>query len=253
LPKGTLLRLTGEIEGRFYPVEVELEQGNIEGWVRQDFLNLEEQRREQEQRERRKREGVAAVENAPRNTIPRKRNRLRVPKDESLLLGRKPTFFFGVHGGGAWSITNAISGSSFTGLGFSLGGHVGTLLVKDVPVRFEVGYTSVGGQDAAANEGTWGFIDAGLTGGYQVDDFEFFARVHYGYAVSVSNLPGGLNNAFVSVSDLSSLWIGGGIAYRVMASELTNLSVRGMYNLSFLQSPFGFQTFHLQLVFDLHV
>ena len=255
LPKGTLLRLTGQQESFYYSVEVELEQGVIEGWVKEGFLNLEQQ-----QKEKKKRESIGADGFPPPvdpkkagEAVPaKKRAKLRVPKDEGLLLYRQPTFFFGAHGGGTYSIIPAINGSTFSGAGFSLGVHVGTFLRQNIPLRIELGYSNQGGADASGNPASFAFMELGATCGYLYEGFEFFGRLHYGLAISVSNLPGGLNTTFGPVSDLSSLWIGAGAAYRIPVNEMSNLSIRGLYSMSFLQSPFIFHMLGLQMVFDVN-
>ncbi len=252
LPKGTLLRITGEQEGTFYPVDVELEQGNIEGWVQQDRLLIEKKAAPPKSAERKTVQNDSSSASPPPS--PRKKARLRVPSDESLLLHRKTSFFFGVHGGGLFGITHGYDGPSgylFTGLSFSGGVHGGFYLRRDVPIRFELAYTNLTGTDAGSNEAGFGFIDAGASVGYAMDEFEFYGNLHYAFAISVTSLPGTLGTRFGSVSSLGSLWIGAGAAYRFYRSALVDVSVRGAYAISFLRNPLGFQTLTVQLVLDM--
>lgn len=263
LPKGTLLRLTGEQEGGLYSVEVELEQGTMEGWVRQDRLNLEEQQREQEaSKAKKKSDAVVDKEKTKTETVttlapkPRKRARLRVPSDESLLLHRETSFFFGVHGGMNWGMIRALDGATeyaYSGMGFTAGGHFGMFLAKVIPVRFELTYTNLSGADSTTGNTTLGagFADIGASIGYLVDDFELFANLHYGFGVSITSLPGGLNTSFPKGSSFSTFFIGAGAGYTFLRSELTNVSARAYYSISFLQNPLGFQSAGLQLVFDM--
>ncbi len=243
LPAGTLLKITGEAEGNFYPVEVELEKGSLEGWVPANLLGLEEQDREQRAQTPAKVEGTTAP-------LVAKKNR-RIPKDETLLLRREPSFFYGVGAGPLLSIINAIDGNSFSGIGISAGGHVGFFLGPELPLRIEVLYNGLSGADARGNGANFGFVDAGASIAYHLSPIEFFGKLSYSLGVSVSSLPGTLNNSFTSVSDLSALWIGAGVGYRFTVSDLLKITTRLSYNLSFLQSPFTFQTIGLLFFIDL--
>ncbi len=246
LPKGTLLRLLGEQTGRFVSVEVELQSGTLEGWVVKQRLNLEEQSREELLEESRR--GDDKPKNA-RELAPRIK-RSRVPKDEGLLLRRQPTFFYGPNVAGVFSIINA-STDSFTGMGFSAGGHVGTFLGRDLPLRFELTYLSLNGLgQATAAPVSFGFLETALSLAYQVNDLELVARTGYAFAMGVSTLPGALNGSFGAISELSTLWIGGGIGYQFTFSEITHATVRAMYGVGLIQSPFVFQTIGIQALLD---
>jgi hypothetical protein len=247
-----LLRLTGEQEGNLYSVEVELEQGTVEGWVRQDRLNLEQQAREQEASKSKASKPEKITTQSPKL---RRRARLRVPSDESLLLHRETSFFFGLHGGVNWGLIRAVDGAteySYSGLGFTAGGHFGIFLAKQIPVRFEVAYTALSGSDSTTGNTTLGagFVDLGATLGYLIDDFELFANAHYGLGVSITSLPGGLNTSFPRGSSFNSFFVGAGAGYAMLRSDLTNITARAYYSISFLQNPLGFQVVGLQLVFD---
>lgn len=246
LPKGTLLRLLGEQTGRFVSVEVELQSGTLEGWVVKQRLNLEEQSREELLEESRRAEGKPK---SARELAPRAR-RSRVPKDEGLLLHRQPTFFYGPNAGGVFGIIGAAT-DSFSGMGFSAGGHIGIFIGRDLPLRFELSYLSLNGLgQVTAVPVSFGFMDAALSLAYQVNDLELVARAGYAFGMGVSTLPGALNTAFGSVSELSSLWVGAGLGYQFTFSEITHMTVRAMYGVALIQSPFTFQTIGIQALLD---
>ncbi len=236
LPRGTLLRISGEEEGRYLPVEVELEQGGLEGWILQDKLS---------------RPGQEVKKKAPAETVgtvkPRRR---RVPKDEELLFRRQPTFFYGVNAGGVYSLINAFDASSYGGLGFSAGGHFGFFLNPVLPLRIEVGYTSLIASDSAGVPVSFGFLDVGASLAYELKDFEFFGKIHYAIGSSVSALPGALASAFGEVSELGGIWVGAGVGYRFPASGMVRFSTRLGYHVSVGNSVFAFNTFRLSLLLD---
>jgi hypothetical protein len=236
LPRGTLLRISGEEEGLYLPVEVELEQGGLEGWILQDKLSRPGQDVEKK----------SAVEVAE----PTKRPRRRVPKDEELLFRRQPTFFYGLNAGGLYSLINAFDATSYGGFGFSAGGHLGFFLSRTLPLRIEVGYTSLLASDSNGVAVSFGFLDAGASLSYELKEFEFFGKVHYAFGSSVSALPGALASAFGAVSELGGIWVGAGIGYRFPSSNMVRFSTRLGYHVSLGNSVFAFNTFRLSLLLD---
>lgn len=255
LPKGTLVRVTGDTDGPFIPIEVELEQGSVEGWVQKGQLNLEEQKREAEAEA----EAEAAGEEVPRKKVTRPtkkraallRSRKRVPKDEGLLLRRAPSFFYGLNAGSGFSLVRAVDGNVFQGIGFTGGAHVGIFVGREFPLRFDLGYTYLNMVDGTGFPVGFGFLDIGVSGAYNVNDIELFGRVHYAFGMSVTDLPGTLANEFDSVSQLGSIWLGAGAGYRFAISDVTHLTVRGSYSLSLIQAPFFYQLFAITAILDL--
>lgn len=232
---------------------MELERGTLEGWIRSDLLGLEEQDREKEARAAEKQK-KAISEKAPLEEVPtttaKKGRRRRIPQDESLLFRRTPSFFYGVEAGPTFSIINAI-GNSFSGIGVVAGADAGFYLGDDLPLRIEILYNLLSGVDGSGNQVSFGFLDIGASLAYHLNSFEFYGRLSYGLGISVSNLPGSLGSSFTSVTDLSSVWAGAGVGYRFTVSAMTKITARLNYSLSFLQSPFSFQTIGLIFLFDL--
>jgi hypothetical protein len=245
LPRGTLLRVTGEAEGPYSPIEVELESGNMEGWVLTERLNLAEQDRELEK------ERLAKEKQGLNAAAPAKKKGRRVPQDEALLLRRQPSFIYGLNGGGTYSFIGAIDNTSYSGLGFTLGAHFGVFLNPRLPLRAEFVYGSFSGASATNTSASFGFLEGAASLGYEFKAFEIFGRVHYAFASSVSNLPGTLNTTFTSVSDLGGFWAGAGVGYRLSQSDFASVLLRLGYSFSLSQSPFSFHTFRLSLYFDL--
>ncbi len=246
LPKGTLLRLLGDQQGKFIHVEVELEQGSLEGWVRQDRLNLDEQDKEKAKEKPKKR-----IREIPFDADQAKPTRARVPKDESLLLGRKPSFFYGVGASGNYGlIRSPEDGRFYAGPGFSAGANVGMYVDRSLPIRFEMLYTTLTGASSDGFVAGWGFVQAGFSGAYNIDNIEIFGSMHYAFGISISDLPTD-GPLFNSPSDMSSLWFGGGVGYRIPLSPLTSLTSRAFYSISFSQAPFNFQILGVMFLIDL--
>jgi hypothetical protein len=256
---------------------VELEDGDLEGWVRRDSISRESFDEGDERPApppkkvtRIRRDGEEQLgDDEPRL---RPRGRIKVPKDEGLLLHRDTTFFYGLHGSGSLVIMQDSGGNSYIGPGFSAGVHGGLFLADNIPIQIEVGYTYLSGaltgsstsssssgsgssSSGSSSTGTvtvssisFGFLDAGASIKYGIDNFELFGTLKYSYGIGVSNLPTTITIS--SAADLSSLWVGGGAGYRIPLSDMTDMSLRASYGISFLRSPVGFQTLSLGVAID---
>jgi hypothetical protein len=247
LPFGTLMKITGEPNNGYMPVQVELDRGMLDGWVRADLLGLEEQEKEKEAWEKNKE--APAPDSAKR--VGKKSRRLIIPQDERLLFRRTPSFFYGAIASPHFSLIQATNGTGFYGVGGAAGGDVGFFLAPDFPMRIEVLYNYLSGFDSTGNFASFGFLDIGSSIAYRVNAFEIYGRLSYGFGLAVSNLPGTLGTTFNSVSDLGCVWAGAGVGYRFTVSEVLKMTARLHYQLSFLQSPFTFQTIGLVFLFDL--
>ena len=132
IPKGTIVTLTGERQNGFVAVEVELEEGSIEGWLPKDTLN------KAARNELPPVEGDEAAEKLPvrrrsdvepdeedEEVLIRPRSRMRVPKDEGLLLRRDPLFIYGlqVTGGLSMQVPDYTT-EEYMGPAFGAGAHV---------------------------------------------------------------------------------------------------------------------------------
>jgi hypothetical protein len=279
LPSGTVMTLRGQREGDYLAVKVELEDGAIEGWVKREAISRESFDEGDEapppppkKVTRIRRDGEE--ETGPDEPRLRPRSRIRIPKDEGLLLHRDTTFFYGLHANGSLAIMQDSGGNVYLGPGFSGGAHVGIFLADNIPIRVDVSYTflsgSLQGSGSTSSTGTgtsgtsgtggssgistgvtaisFGFLDAGLTGQYNIDNFELFGTVQYSYGLGVSNLPNTITIG--TAADLSSLWIFGGAGYRIPLNDQTDLSIQARYGVSFLRSPVGFQTISLGVGID---
>lgn len=250
LPKGTIVSLTGEIKNGYVAVEVELEEGSISGWVprtalnRQARENLPEDPRsmkedEDEEIKRPKRSDESDDEEP---VVIRPRSRIKVPKDEGLLMRRDPSFFYGVHVGGGAAILNAsaVTGDMFVGPAIVAGGQVGYHISRNIPVRLELSYLSVSGSEPQGQSMSFGFADIGGYVSYFIDDFEVFAGASYAYGISVGDLPKQILNN--TAPDFSSLFFAGGVGYKINLGEVTDLVLRVRYNVSFMRDPLATQT-----------
>lgn len=248
------MTLGGEVKEGYASVEVELEDGTVEGWVPREVLNRsareslpEDSRKDVDEEED---EDVPPKPNRRRSDEPdddeavvtRPRSRLRVPKDEGLLLRRESTFFYGIQAQGGLSMlqtdvsTNVLSGISFGG-----GAHIGYYVSNNIVLRLEAGYLLTNGSDP---DGTIipisiGFLDSALSVSYYIDNFELYAGVGYLFGISISDLPAGLKTSIAGASDLSTAIGEGGAGYRIPISDVTGLVIRARYTFGFIRSPVG--------------
>lgn len=228
LPKGTILLVTGEAENGFLPIRVELEDSTEEGWVRENSVDLESDGEEPE----------PEVVERPR---PKK---LVIPQDEGILIRRDPSFFYGGQAGLVWSVIDIETDPlTYVGPGFMAGLQAGTYLQNNIPVRLELSYTAVGGNDANEIHAGFGLFDIAGSASYQWDPFEVFLTLQYSMGIGILDLPA--RTAILEASEVSTLWVLGGVGYRFNFGGITSVVVRGRYGRSIATSPVGFQTFSL--------
>lgn len=255
IPKGTIVTLTGERQNGFVAVEVELEEGSIEGWLPKDTLNKAarnelppvEGDEASEKLPVRRRSDVEPDEEDEEVLI-RPRSRMRVPKDEGLLLRRDPLFIYGlqVTGGLSMQVPDYTT-EEYMGPAFGAGAHAGYFLTRNLPVRAEVGYLLQSSSDSTGNSISIGFLEFAGSVSYMIDEFEIFGGAQYLYGLSFGEAaPPALNKLIVGPEDFSSIYIMGGLGYRIPVSDVTSLNLRGRYSFSFLRAPIGFSLFTLQ-------
>lgn len=253
LPKGTFVRVLGEVQDRFSLVEVELDSGMVEGWLPQSLLTLGDLSSARARpRSRPRSQALEADPESEAETVSEvkpKKLRRRVPDDEQILLRRKPTFFYGPNLALNYNLIAAAGGSSYAGIGYTAGAHFGFYLQRDFPLRFEIAYMVVSGSDAS-NTIDIGFINAGVSAAYHVNNVELFARVLWAFGASVSNLPGSIGFTG-AVSELGGPWMGLGVGYKMALSPMFQLTGRLGYQLGLNQSVFGIHVIGAQFLLDI--
>ncbi|MBY0370873.1 SH3 domain-containing protein [bacterium] len=253
LPKGTFVRVLGEVQDRFVNIEVELENGVMEGWVPENSVSagdLSDSPRGLRPRP----ETLTAQEPdeaAPPPVKGKKRRSRRVPEDEEILMRRKTSFFYGAAAAVNYAFINASDGTQFTGMGFGVGGHIGFFADKDIPMRLEIGYLDIGGIDDTARQVHFGFIEAGVSVAYQSNGLEIFAKALWAFTANISNLPTNLNNTSLPMSAYGGPWLGAGAGYRWELSQLLSLTARGGYQFALMSNTFSYHVIGAQFLFDI--
>src|SRR5688500_13022204 len=174
LPKGTVLTLQGDRKNGFVFVEVELEDGSIEGWVRTEALNRQARGDDDGDDEDEASDKKAKPDEPEEPPPQRPRTRVSVPKDEGLLLRRDPTFFYGLQaGGGLVVMVPAAVESTFIGPGFGVGAHLGYYVDRNIPIHVELGYSQLTGSDEKTPPDTiqFGFLDIAAIATYSIGGF----------------------------------------------------------------------------------
>lgn len=244
LPKGTILTLKGERRNGFAQVDVELESGTADGWVRIDALNRRARGEDVDEGS----SGKLRITEEEESGETRPRSKIVVPKDEAVLLRRESSFFYGLQAGGNFAIIQS-DATDYMGIGLVGGAHLGFYLDRAFPARLEVGYLQMAGTSVDDFPLNFGFIDTSVSVGYLIDRFELFGSFSYALAVSSSEVPADIK--FGEVSELSSLYGGGGLGYTFPMGEVSDLAIRLRYMLSFLQQPVALQGISLQFYFQL--
>lgn len=217
LPTGSIVKVLERKMGGFVLVEVELEEGNLTGWVKTD-----------------------ALEKPVNQPQPSK---ILIPKDEGLLIRREPVFLFGFHLGGSLGFIQTDVSTAYSGPGFVGGGIAGIFLAPRLPLRFEVSYSLVNGTADDNLDLSFGFLDFALIPAYQFDSFELFGGFQYSFGLGVKDIPRGV--VLPSASDLSSVWGQLGAGYRIRLGYFTTVLIRLRYCTSFQRSPFVFNVISL--------
>ena len=253
LRKGTIVTFGGEQRNGFLSVIVEQEDEDLRGWIIASSMDEETRTGGYETNRPEKKE----KEKGPRKFIESKR-RIRVPKDEGILMRGDRNFFYGLHGGGNYNIIQVVDDPNmYLGWGFSAGANIGFYFSRNVPFRFEVAYTLVQGIEQNG-DGTllqFGFLDVGAMMQYVITSFELFGGLQYSFGMSIGGDHQGvpvLNpDNLPSPFDLSSIYGVGGIGYRMKVGEMTNLILRVRYAISFLLTPIAVQQIGLYLYLEI--
>lgn len=228
-------------------VEVELEDGSsLDGWVNMNALQIVGGRGSR---------GDADPAKPPR----RQRTRAVLPEDESLLLRRKPSFFFGVNLGGNFAIiqpAQPVNPGTYTGIGFLAGGYGGFYLQDNLPVRLEVNYVQMNGSDpniASAADPTladslsYGFLEFAVVPALTFNQLEIFAGLGFALGISIGDTPNGFapnpGEEITASADLSSLTgqVGAGVSFEL--NRDTQMVLRGRYTIHIDTSPILFMGF----------
>lgn len=222
-------------------VEVELEQGDtLEGWITQDSLD-------------RQVEEVDSLTNPEKKRPKIRSGKIHVPEDESLLLRRESTFFYGLSAGGNYSfLQTQFSNAFYSGVGFTAGGHIGTFLTKEFPFRFETSFTKLTGSSATDTTGLtldFNFLDLAVLPSFVLlNTVEIFGGLQYSLNLGVGDTP---QNIAVTSGDLSTFGFQCGAGYRFNIAYQTELAVRAKYYISFIKYPFSYQSISLLVALDI--
>ncbi len=244
LPKGTIVEIkSSEIDNGFVEVLVELEDGEIEGWIPARTVNLPSRSAFREQRRQEVEKSVEETTEEDDSSL-RKRKRRRLPKDEGLLLKRDSTFFYGFQLGGNYGILQSAT-TDYNGIGLAGGAHIGFYLNKNnFPLRIEVGYLQMKG-DSQNSSLDIGFFDTVVHLSYLFDRFSIFGLLSYGFAANLGTLPAELRT--LATSDVSTLFGGGGAGYTTPLNELTSLGIEVRYTGSFKRDVVALQGIAFQI------
>ncbi|MEZ4752124.1 MAG: SH3 domain-containing protein [Bdellovibrionota bacterium] len=247
LPDGSIVIVIGKQRGDYQMVEVELEDGSaLDGWVNMNALQLL---------------GGAGKRGDADAEKPRRRSRSRMvlPQDESLLLRRKPSFFFGVNVGGNFAIiqpAQPVNPGTYTGLGLLAGAYAGFYLQDNIPVRIELNYLQMNGLDpniASAADSTladfltYGFMEVAIVPALTFSTLEIFAGIGFALGISIGDTPNGFQpnpgEEITAASDLSSLsgQVGAGVSFEL--NRDTQMAIRGRYTIHIDTSPILFMGF----------
>ncbi len=246
VPKGTVVRYQGKSKNGFVQVEVELVQGSVAGWLpvmaapkrfQEESTAVVDAEDSQDKLRRSDDTEESEVTSRPSR-------RVKVPSDEGILLRREPTFFYGVQAGGGAALLDAgvVSADYFVGPSLFGGGHVGYFLSRAIPVRFELNYNLEAGSEPTRKIApiSVGFVHAGVSISYLLEQFEMFGGLSYGIGISVSDIDPKIKVA--GPQDFSSVFFNAGAGYIFNLNDITNLALRLRYDFSFNRAPVGFQS-----------
>lgn len=236
MPKGTIVTQKGERKDRYYHIEVELEDGVVEGWVAEDSLSAASRGNEVDKKD-------AKGEQEPEEPRERMRpsNRLRVPKDEGLLLRREQSFFYGLHITPEISIvTTDLTPDVYTGFGYSVGAHLGIFSGPSLAFHAETNYTMVQGIGSSNGQQLqFGFFDVNAQIRYFIDRFEIGGGIQYSVGISFNDIPPELG--LTTPMDMSSLYGMATVGYRFSLNEVLTTALRLRYAMSFVRAPVAVQ------------
>ena len=247
LPAKSIVTLTGEQKGKYVQVEVELEEGVVQGWIESKALAKKEVREEEQEEESDQKIINVRKAKKKRKTIP-------VPSDEGILLGRQPTFSYGFFGGGHLDFMSVqIPEDSVSGYGFLGGVTLSFVLDPTFRLRTEVDYAVHSGVNSKDNLLSFGFLDMSVTGEIPLGGaFYVLGGFQYSMGIGIDNTDSVVSsNSVASASDVSGIWGLAGVGYKFSIGETSSLSLRARYAGAFMATPVGFHTFGLQAVWEI--
>jgi hypothetical protein len=248
LPAKSLVTLNGEQKGKFIGVDVELEEGTVSGWIDSSVIKkavVADEEIEQVQPERK----VIKVRKSKKG-----KSKIAIPKDESVLLRRDPTFSYGaVVGGHLESMSVESTGEALSGNGLSAGVSLSFLIDASFRLRTELTYTSHSGMDSNDRLLGVSFMDVSALGELPLSEsFFVFGGFQYSFGLGVDNLDLAVPAADLgAASELSGPWAQLGVGYRFSVAEMSYLSLRARYMGAIVTSPLSFHTFGLQAVWEI--
>ncbi len=253
LPKNSVVRLLLEVRNGFRFVHVDLEEGELEGWIKIEDLGHED---DEDIVESTRIKHPEKLLESP--SPPRQKRRPKIPQDEMWQADREKWFYFSFLGGGNVGFSStAVSPSVYFGPGFELGGEAGMTLTDKITAGFQVTYSLISGtsgstvSSGAGGPGglnlQFGFLNAGAIGKYHFSSFYAFSVLRYAYGISALDVPASVVS-YTGPSSLSSFWLQAGGGYRYPLSPIMDLEGRLSYGISLLQSSFIFQAFTAMLV-----
>lgn len=244
LPKGSIVTQKGERKDKFYRIEVELEDGVVEGWVPEDALTEASKGNAKEEKP-----DPEAAREGPEEPAERLRpsGRLRIPKDEGLLLRREQSFLYGLQVMPEYDIlATDIDTSTYTGIGYTVGAFVGLYLAPNLTVNLEGNYAVVSGTgDGNGVFLQFGFFEVNAQIHYLIERFEIAGGIQYSVGISLNDVPAELQLG--SAFDMSSLYGVGSVGFRQPLNEFLTLTIRARYATAFLRAPVAIQRIGLSL------
>ena len=253
LPEGSMVLVSGEERDGYLAVKVELEDNTTkQGWMLSSALSYDLPGDNVNVGSARVQRKFPKEPTEPETSgeVLRPGRRLRIPKDEGLLLRRQPTFFYGMHLGSNYSFITSTS-NYYTDPGYAVGAQVGMYLASVIPVRIQMGYGVVRGTASNGSGFDLGFFDTAVHAAYLMGPGEFSLGLLYAYGASVSTLPTEIKIQIPA--DLSSLYICAGAGYGFFLSELAKATLRLTARYSLQQLPLAIQVVGFELVVDLNV
>ncbi|NDD04697.1 MAG: hypothetical protein EB078_07310, partial [Proteobacteria bacterium] len=184
----------------------------------------------------------------------KKKNPVSIPKDEGILLGRAPTFSYGLVAGGQLDLMTVDSdGSSISGNGYTIGGSLSFLLDPSFRLRTEVAYTSHGGVNDVNRLAIINFLDISAMGELPLGpSFYAFAGFQYSLGIGIDNQEGAIPSAALTdASEASGPWAQAGLGYKFSVGEMSFLSIRLRYAGAIVTNPIAFHTFGAQAVWEI--
>lgn len=220
LPAGTIVRYRGERIAQLASVEVELEIGWVTGWVTDSELDFGQP------------DAVAGFTNVP--------IRQKIPSDEAILLRREPTFLYGIYGGSNWGMMTPFDASTYSGLGFSVGGRIGWFLNLKTSLDLLVDYSMFNGKRLSthnvSDSVSFGYCHVLAAVAYRINAIELSALGGVAFGLSVPDtLPSTIT--LESSNDLTSPAFGVGVSYRFETSNYARIVTGVQYRIHALSSP----------------